>query len=915
MRPTKIIISAFGPYVNKTEIDMSKLGDSGLFLVTGDTGAGKTTIFDAITFALFGKASGKSRDTSMLRSKYSDGDTPTFVYMEFLYMEKLYKVTRNPEYIRNAKRGDGLVSQKADAELTLPEGSVISGYGAVTVEIEKILGVSFEQFSQISMIAQGDFLSLITDTTKKRSEMFRKIFLTETYVKWQEKLKIMANGLKNSYDSIKEKIENNIKLAHIDESDSFEDDYAFGYLNITEKIREKAEEDKKVKMNLEKDLADIEKRIEELNVITVKAEKNAQIDKSVENLENLRNVDLKKLEALKDELNLSEEREKEVEKLKLEIERQKNGIKFYDEFEEFENKIKSKLKEFEGLRTDILKAKEKINNLASRLEVFKKESERTDNSGAMLKECEAKIEGLKKRLLEVEEFKKLCLNFERSEAEFKKAKNDYEIFREKKNSLGAVYAQKENAFFDAQAGIMASRLKDGEMCPVCGSKNHPQKAGLPKSAPSEDELNRAKKEYENASAKLSEKSEISGKAFGVYSSLKSSFEKGCPGIECGLDVALAKTESDRILKEIEAEIVNMEAEAKKHRADNELREQYKNKIPELEERISKGSLFISEKERLESGLRAEISGIEEMRDKTAKNLEFESKNKALENINILSEKKNQLEILIKKLKDEYAAIDTEIKANEAKIKALVSQKEIVEDFDINEIYEEKELYLKNKKVSLDEINKINIRISENLKIYKIIKPDIEALKSIEKNLSVVKPLSDTANGLVSGKDRITLETYIQTSYFEMILNRANTRLMIMTNGQYEFKRRENADNFRSKSGLDIDVIDHYNSSIRSVKTLSGGESFKAALSLALGFSEQVQSSCGGIKLDTMFVDEGFGSLDSQSLEQAVNALMSIGENKRAVGIISHVSELKERIDKQIVVKKDRIGGSYVEIIN
>ena len=326
-------------------------------------------------------------------------------------------------------------------------------------------------------------------------------------------------------------------------------------------------------------------------------------------------------------------------------------------------------------------------------------------------------------------------------------------------------------------------------------------------------------------------------------------------------------------------------------------------------------MFISEKERLESGLRAEISGIEEMRDKTAKNLEFESKNKALENINILSEKKNQLEILIKKLKDEYAAIDTEIKANEAKIKALVSQKEIVEDFDINEIYDEKELYLKNKKASLDEINKINIRISENLKIYKIIKPDIEALKGIEKNLSVVKPLSDTANGLVSGKDRITLETYIQTSYFEMILNRANTRLMIMTNGQYEFKRRENADNFRSKSGLDIDVIDHYNSSIRSVKTLSGGESFKAALSLALGFSEQVQSSCGGIKLDTMFVDEGFGSLDSQSLEQAVNALMSIGENKRAVGIISHVSELKERIDKQIVVKKDRIGGSYVEIIN
>ena len=192
--------------------------------------------------------------------------------------------------------------------------------------------------------------------------------------------------------------------------------------------------------------------------------------------------------------------------------------------------------------------------------------------------------------------------------------------------------------------------------------------------------------------------------------------------------------------------------------------------------------------------------------------------------------------------------------------------------------------------------------------------ETENLSELEKKYTWLKALSDTANGSVTGKERITLETYVQMTFFDRIIERANTRFFIMSGGQYELKRREEADSLRALSGLELSVIDYYNNTERSVKTLSGGESFKASLSLALGLSDEIQSSAGGIQLDTLFVDEGFGSLDEESLQQAMKALTGLTESNRLVGIISHVAELKERIDSQIVVTKERSGGSRARIV-
>ena len=337
------------------------------------------------------------------------------------------------------------------------------------------------------------------------------------------------------------------------------------------------------------------------------------------------------------------------------------------------------------------------------------------------------------------------------------------------------------------------------------------------------------------------------------------------------------------------------------------------KIPVLEEKIKSGTEYINSSVNNISAKKAEKNAFEKQYAEIKTNLKYESKKDAENYILSLKTKKKAIEDNIEKTKGDFDLLKEEIIKNNAEAETLKAQLENIEEENIDELYAKRKKFSDKKLSFTEERDNIKSKISENNKTVETLEPKINKFSEVEKRLTVIKPLSDTANGTVSGKERVTLETYVQTAYFDIILNRANTRFMIMTDGQYEMKRRTAGDNLKSQSGLEIDVIDHYNSSVRSIKTLSGGESFKAALSLALGLSEQVQSSCGGIKIDTMFIDEGFGSLDSESLEQAVRALVKVTESGRLLGIISHVTELKERIDKQIIVKKQKSGGSTVVI--
>ncbi|MDE6690629.1 MAG: SMC family ATPase, partial [Clostridia bacterium] len=296
-----------------------------------------------------------------------------------------------------------------------------------------------------------------------------------------------------------------------------------------------------------------------------------------------------------------------------------------------------------------------------------------------------------------------------------------------------------------------------------------------------------------------------------------------------------------------------------------------------------------------------------------KTLEFGSKGEATDKIRSLETQREKVERELKTCRDEFAESDKRLGELRAQIKQCAEQLSREKVADELNLTEQKSAAEEEKARLQTSLQTVNYRLQSNRKCLADVSAAYGEIGKTEGRYRWVKTLSDTANGTLSGKEKIMLETFVQAAYFERVIVRANRRLLVMTNNQYELKRRESADNNRSQSGLELDVLDHYNGSTRSVKTLSGGESFKAALALSLGLSEEIQSSAGGIKLDTMFVDEGFGSLDNVSLTQAIRALDDLSEGNRLVGIISHVGELKEKIDRQIVIKKDKTGGSSVTV--
>ncbi len=912
MRPLRLTISAFGPYDSKTEINMSQLGSKGIFLITGDTGAGKTSIFDAVAFALFGTASGKVREPSMLRCKYSSDDTQTYVEMEFLHRDCIYRIRRNPEYTRKSKRGDKLIKQKAEAELTLPDKSVISGYKSVNEKIENILGVNFSQFSQISMIAQGDFMRFITEQTKERNKIFREIFNTEKFEICQEKLKTETLELKNKYDSVRAEIENTLLNAEIPEED-LTADYSNGYdeaLNIILKI---AAEDTDELASINNALRAEEERLEELNVIMGKAEHAENIEKALNaalffDNENRQRLE-KSRENIQNALKLKEdiaEIEKKINSINSQMENYERADNLNIRIAEYDKKISDNTKKLE-------KSNIKLNQLENKLNEYRNDVDRLKNIDSEIKELEFKIKDLERAGKEIEKFKELYKNYNKALNDYNNAKYKYIVSYNKNNEITQIYLQKERAYFNEQAGLLAKDLKDGQMCPVCGSTIHPKKAGLSDNAPSYSELEDLKKQRETANNEAGALSSEAGKARGIFLSLENEIKKGCTFIPENTDI----NEIPKIIGNEENNNKTMECDLKQlledKKKDAKVKEKAAENSEDIEERIKTGKEYIIKLQNEITYDTAQNKSNAEQLENINKILIFKNKTEALNKIKSLTDLKKEHEIKIENAQKDFDSLNKLIIENDSKIKTLKTQKEGLESYNISALKNEKNKIIENKNLLTEKINLIQNRIFSNKKVYSNIKLKSKELKEYENRLRIIKPLSDTANGNIPGKDRITLEAYIQSAYFDMILCRANTRFMIMTDGQYEMRRRTEADNLKSRTGLEIDVIDHYTSSVRSIKSLSGGESFKAALSLALGFSEQVQTSCGGIKIDTMFIDEGFGSLDSQSLEQAVRALLKVTDSNKLVGIISHVSELKERIDKQITVTKRKAGGSLVEI--
>ncbi len=920
MRPLKLTLSAFSPYAGKTTIEMSELGNRGLYLITGDTGSGKTTIFDGITFALYGEASGDSRDPGMLRSKYADPDTPTFVELEFEYRNKIYKVKRNPEYERSAKRGEGTTSEKANAELICPDGRIFTKSTEVNNAIIEILGIDRSQFTQIVMIAQGDFLKLLFAATDERKKIFRQIFKTENYMKLQERLKSESSELGRECFNLKKSIEQYIEGTVCREDDVLSIELARAkkgempsedILELVEKI---IAQDMILKNEFEIKAKEVENRLELVNKIIGKAESDekAKIELEASRAEQQKQKIL--FQQLNDIFENEKSKQPEMDKLSEKITTAKNKISQYEEFEETKglclaDKLKlGKEKEILSKDIEILAIKEKSQiDLKSELETLKdagEDRERLSANESKLTLQENEIKDLSRML---QNYESLSYKLKNIQEEYKKA------FRESED-LKTKFNFKEKLFLDEQAGILAQTLKIGEKCPVCGSLEHPEPAELTENAPKEEELEILKKELNDFRSIVSRLSSDAGKLSGQEESLKDEIDKKSEKI---FDRAIEFIKIPEAVSEKSNDIKTAGKKLQEEISLNRLKLQRKteisSKLPQIETEVNNLKSEITNKEKSIISLEGQIKSKNELMDKLLKLLEFESKDLALKEISNLEDVKLEMDKAYEKAQSDLNKCSGRLNELNGKVESLMKQLENAGEIKLEEKLEERLNFSREKIVLDEEIMFIKTRITINDSAVKNIKKQISNLIFSENKWSLVKSLSDTANAGISGKARIMLETFVQMAYFDRIIERANTRFMIMSGGQYELVRREEPANMKSQSGLELDVIDHYNGSQRSVKTLSGGESFKASLSLALGLSDEIQSSAGGIKLDTMFVDEGFGSLDEDSLQQAIKALSGLAEGDRLVGIISHVTELKEKIDKQIVVKKEKSGGSRVEL--
>ena len=921
MRPLKLTISAFGPYAGRMELDMEKLGGQGLYLITGDTGAGKTTIFDAITYALYGEASGDSRKPSMFRSKYARPETPTAVELVFAYGGKRYTVKRNPRYLRPKLRGEGLTEEAAGAELIYPDGRVVTKADEVDRDIPEIVGVSREQFMQIAMIAQGDFQKLLLASTDDRKVIFRQIFRTQLFQNLEERLKRDAGALSDRCAAVRSSLAQYMRGIEADELDVLSPEAArarAGELpaaDVTALLEKLIEQDAAAEAAAEKRKEELDRALGEINGVLGKLEEREKAKAAAEKSRR--------------ELELEKARSGE---LKAKLEAEKNAAPEAERAADEKSKLEAELPRYDALEALRLELGRAGNDLQRREAAH---AERTGAWDAAAKALAAQKEELAALAEAGVERQKLASQMEREETRRKrlealrsdlaeraagrssleKLQREYVGAAEASRAAGAEYEAKSKAFLDEQAGIIAETLEEGKPCPVCGSTEHPRLARKSAHAPTEAQLKRAKTEAEAARSIAQQKSEACAAARVKLDAREESIREKM----AELALTCAPEDAEAALRdELAAVKKSLEQLAAAIRAEDgriARKASLEQAIPRKETELA------GEKKALETlagqiaALKAEIRSKKEQQEREAGSLRFDGKGRAEARIGELDARITGLRARLKSAEDAFNASDRRVGELRAAIGSLEEQ--LSEKLELDREAEEKrkaELTAEIKEAE-EKAKLVSARHAANLAVLRSIGEKAAELAGLEKRCAWVRALSVTANGGLTGKEKVMLETYVQMTFFDRIIARANTRLLVMSGGQYELKRRRVAENKASQSGLDLDVIDHYNGTERSVKTLSGGESFKASLSLALGLSDEIQSSAGGVRLDTMFVDEGFGSLDEESLDQAMRALSGLAEGSRLVGIISHVAELKTRIDKQIVVTKEQAGGSRAVIVS
>ena len=932
MRPLRLTLSAFGPYAAQTTLDLEKLGKGGLYLITGDTGAGKTTIFDAITYALYDHSSSGIREGSMLRCKYADDKTPTFVELEFEVHGVRYMVRRNPEYQRPKARGEGMTTEKADATLTYPDDRPpVTKAKDVTAAVQEIIGLDYNQFSQIVLIAQGQFTKLLNASTEERSRIFRKLFRTQRYAQLQERLQAEAAALNQQRTAQNAKLDS--LLGGLQFSPEDPDAEALRAL-CAQTVPETALTlldalTARQAAALEEAGTALQTTEAQLDTVQRQLGAAAQAQRLAQQL-TARQAELAAarpaLDAARAEADHHAGDAAQLDALTAQVTQAQSSLAAYDALDALCRQQTEARDAARLAAAQAQKRRTQLDSLNAALAAAETELSALADADTRLLALQTHSTQLAQRGEALTKLEQRLAECQHQAKRAHKAQENYRAAAAAQDEARARQNTLERAFLDAQAGLLAESLVEGAPCPVCGSTHHPARALLPHTAPTQAQVEAARQAAAEADRQAQNASAAAQSALAAANEAKTSLRRDAetllperfttPEGTVPLTFALMTN----VLAEENAALQTAQTDCKaqcrqtdadcRRKAQLEADRQAKTRQrPALEQAAA-------EADRSAAAQNASADALESQIAERRAALPYPRRADAQAALNKLEADRRTLRTGMDTAQRRLKQAEQTVAAAEAAVEALTAQqtaaqKELPARSAEELTAQQTELTAAREALRSRE-KQLSAQLLPNRKTAAQYRAAAEARQTLESRWQWVSALAATAGGTLTSKQKIRLEAYIQMNYLDRILRYANTRLMQMTAGQYELERI-GAENQRSQSGLDLGVIDHYNGTRRSVKTLSGGESFKASLALALGLSDEVQSSAGGIRLDTLFLDEGFGSLDEESLELAIRVLSGLTEGDRLVGIISHVGALKDRIDRQVVVHKARTGGSTVEL--
>lgn len=932
MRPLRLTLSAFGPYAAEITLDLEKLGKGGLYLITGDTGAGKTTIFDAITYALYDHSSSGIREGSMLRCKYADDKTPTFVKLEFEVHGVRYTVRRNPEYQRPKARGEGMTTEKADATLTYPDDRPpVTKAKDVTAAVQEIIGLDYNQFSQIVLIAQGQFTKLLNASTEERSRIFRKLFRTQRYAQLQERLQAEASALNQQRTAQNAKLDS--LLGGLQFSPEDPDAEALRTL-CAQTVPETALAlldtlTARQAAALEEAGTALQATEAQLDTVQQQLGAAAQAQRLAQQLA-ARQAELAAAKPALDAARAEADRHAgdaaQLDALTAQVTQAQSALAAYDALDTLCRQQTEARDAARLAAAQAHKRRTQLDSLNAALAAAETELAALADADTRLLALQNRSAQLTQRGEALAKLEQRLADCQRQAKAAHKAQESYRAAAAAQDEARARRDALERAFLDAQAGLLAESLTEGAPCPVCGSTHHPARALLPHTAPTQAQVEAARQAAAEADRQAQNASAAAQSALAAANEAKTSLRRDAetllperfttPEGTVPLTFALMTNvlaEENAALQtaqtDCKAQCRQAEADCRRKAQLEADRQAKTRQRPALEQAAA-------EADRSAAAQNASADALEGQIAERRATLPYPRRADAQAALDKLEADRRTLRTGMDTAQRKLKQAEQTVAAAEAAVEALTAQQTAAQKelpaLSAEELTAQQTALTATRETLRSREKQLSAQLLPNRKTAAQYRAAAEARQVLESRWQWVSALAATAGGTLTSKQKIKLEAYIQMNYLDRILRYANTRLMQMTAGQYELERI-GAENQRSQSGLDLGVIDHYNGTRRSVKTLSGGESFKASLALALGLSDEVQSSAGGIRLDTLFLDEGFGSLDEESLELAIRVLSGLTEGDRLVGIISHVGALKDRIDRQVVVHKARTGGSTVEL--